>query len=243
MDKFLNTSDNGAMTALQTINVSHCEYADDIASNTAHHLQLQLDRFHTYTTLKGLTLNGHKTKTMAFFCSNPPVFCYSGTPLEDVHRFRYLGTSLHWATLGRCGKMTNASNQMAHNYAGAIVRVWMICSELGIKNRKHVMLWIFLCTLCRPIWMSSLGYKHSHIKIFCYNQRPHRPRLLSKDAVGCKTKHKYILPVLLDCPSADLANTWVKHHHLSCSPSCSSNRLRDFFSLALYVHECIECCA
>jgi len=39
------------MTALQTAKVSRCEYADDIAltTNTAHHLQLQLYQFHTYT--------------------------------------------------------------------------------------------------------------------------------------------------------------------------------------------------
>ncbi len=75
LGKFLNTSD-GAMTALQTAKISHCEYADDIAltTNTAHHLQLQLDGFHTYTALKGLTLNVHKTKIMAFYCSNPPMF-------------------------------------------------------------------------------------------------------------------------------------------------------------------------
>ncbi len=80
LGKFLNMSVYGAMTALQTTKVSHCEYTDDIAltTNTAHHLQLQLDRFHTYTALKGLMLNVHKTKTMAFFCSDPPIFCYSG---------------------------------------------------------------------------------------------------------------------------------------------------------------------
>ncbi len=144
LGKFLNTSDHGAMTALQTTKVSHCEYADDIAltTNTAHHLQLQLDRFHTYTTLKGLTLNVQKNKTMAFFCSNPPVFHYSGTQLENVQEYKYLGT-----TLSHNGKMTNASNQMACNFAGAILRlvarVWRICSELGIKNRKHAMLFIF----------------------------------------------------------------------------------------------------
>jgi len=46
------------MTALQTTKISRSEYADDIAltTNTAYHLQLQLDRFHTYTTVKGLTL-------------------------------------------------------------------------------------------------------------------------------------------------------------------------------------------
>jgi len=43
-------------------------------------------------------------------------------------------------TLGHNGKMTDASNQMARNFAGAIARVWRLCSELGIKNRKHAML-------------------------------------------------------------------------------------------------------
>jgi len=55
--------------------------------------------------------------------------------------------------------------------------------------------------------------------------------------------------VLLDCPSADLANLQVKHHQLFRSPPGSSNRLRDFISradtkgLALFVYECSECCA
>jgi len=144
------------MAALQTTKVSHCEYADDIAltTNTADHLQLQLDRFHTYTTLKGLMLNVHKTKTMAFFCSNPPVLCYNGTPLENVQDLKHFGT-----TLSHNGKMINASNQMARNFAGASARVWRICSELGIKSRKHAMLWtleVFALSAV-PVWMSSLG--------------------------------------------------------------------------------------
>jgi len=55
--------------------------------------------------------------------------------------------------------------------------------------------------------------------------------------------------VLLDCPSADLANLRVKHRQLFRSPSRNLNRLRDFISqadtkgLALYVHECLEYCA
>jgi len=72
---------------------------------------------------------------MAFFCSNPPIFRYGGTQLENVQEFKYLGT-----TLSHTGKMTIASNQMVRNFAGAIARVWRICSELGIKNRKHAML-------------------------------------------------------------------------------------------------------
>jgi len=59
---------------------------------------------------------------------------------------------------------------------------------------------------------------------------------------------------LLDCPSADLAELRIKHYHLFCTalePSLAGNlsRLRVFVSqadtkgLALFVHECLECCA
>jgi len=75
---------------------------------------------------------------MAFFCSNPPIFRYSGTPLKNVREFEYLGM-----TLSHTGKMINVSNQMARNFARAIARAWRNRSELGIKNRKHAMLWIF----------------------------------------------------------------------------------------------------
>jgi len=61
-----------------------------LPNGSAHHLQLQLDRFHTYTTMKGLMLNAHKTKIMAFFCSNLPVFCYK-TLLKNVQEFKDLG--------------------------------------------------------------------------------------------------------------------------------------------------------
>ncbi len=107
------------MTALQITKASHSEYADIIAltTNNAHHLQLQLDKFLSYTTVKGLTLDAHKTKIMDFFCSNPPVICYNGIPLENDQKFRYLGM-----TLSHNGRMTNASNQMARNFAGAIVK-------------------------------------------------------------------------------------------------------------------------
>jgi len=77
------------MAALQTTRVSNREYADDIAliTNTAHHLQLQLDRFYTCAAVKGLTLNVHKTKTMAFYWSNPPIFRFSGTQPANVQEF------------------------------------------------------------------------------------------------------------------------------------------------------------
>ncbi len=139
LGQFLNMLDRGAMTALQTTEVSHCNYADDIElpllPTTSSPNSTNL---HTHTTLKGLTLNAQKIKTMAFFCSNPPVFRYSDTLLENVQEFKYLGM-----TLSHNGKTTNASIQMARNFAGAIARVWRICSKLGKKNRKHAMLRIF----------------------------------------------------------------------------------------------------
>ena len=46
MDRFL-TVQRGAATALDSIQIPHCDYADDIAltSNTAKNLQLQLNKF------------------------------------------------------------------------------------------------------------------------------------------------------------------------------------------------------
>ncbi len=48
----------------------------------------------------------------------------------------------------------------------------------------------------KSLWTSSLGYIYSHTQIFCNNQSPFPPRLLSKDVVGCETKHKHILPTI-----------------------------------------------
>jgi len=58
----------------------------------------------------------------------------------------------------------------------------------------HALDLLSLCTLSRPLWMSSVGYKDSDIQIICYNQSPHPPRFLSKGTVGCKTKHEHTLP-------------------------------------------------
>jgi len=70
--------------------VSHSEYAHNIAllANTAPHLQLQLDKFHTYTIAKRLALNTHETKVMAFFCSNPPILAHYGTTLNIAQQSR-----------------------------------------------------------------------------------------------------------------------------------------------------------
>jgi len=59
LGRLLNTPERGALTALEAIQVSHTEYADDIAlvANTAQQLQFQLDRFYDYTYIKGLMLS------------------------------------------------------------------------------------------------------------------------------------------------------------------------------------------
>jgi len=162
---------------LQTTKVSHFEYADGIAltTSTAHHLQLQLDRSHTYTTTKGLMLNARKTKSMAFFCSNPTGVSLQWHSPWECARILKMGM-----TLGHNGKMTDASNQMARNFAGAIARVWRLCSELGIKNRKHAMLWIFyfqvfaLCLNGCQVWATSTSTfdssanTNAHIHHVCF---------------------------------------------------------------------------
>ena len=67
IDRFL-TVQRGAATALDSVQVPHCDYADDIAltSNTAECLQFQLNKFHNYTRFKGLKLNTDKTKVIFF---------------------------------------------------------------------------------------------------------------------------------------------------------------------------------
>ena len=68
IDRFL-TVQRRAATALDSVQVPHCDYADDIAltSNTAECLQFQLNKFHNYTRFRGLKLNTNKTKVMVFF--------------------------------------------------------------------------------------------------------------------------------------------------------------------------------
>ena len=98
IDRFL-TMQRGAATALDSVQVPHCDYADDIAltSNTADCLQFQLDKFHNYTRFKGLKLNTDETKVIVFFSKDTsaiPTFTYDGTPLEIVTHFKYLGFTL-----------------------------------------------------------------------------------------------------------------------------------------------------
>jgi len=74
---------------------------------------------------------------------------------------------------------------------------------------------------------------------------PYKLRICTKCNWHCVQDVEH---VLLDCPSADLANLRIKQSNLFRAPSRSSNRLRVFISqadtkgLALYVHECLECC-
>ena len=128
MDKFL-TVQRGAATALDSIRIPHCDYADiALTSSTAEHLQLQLTKFYDYTHVKGLKLNTDKTKVMVFFSrgnSAIPTFTYNGTPLELVTEFKYLVITLT-LTLTRDGSMLTAAIKMADNFRSAIARVYRI---------------------------------------------------------------------------------------------------------------------
>ena len=102
----------GAATALDSVQVPLCDYADDIAltSNTAECLQLQLNKFHNYTRFRGLKLNTDKTKVMVFFSKDThaiPTFTYDGTPLELVTHFKCIGF-----TLTRDGSMHTAAEKI-----------------------------------------------------------------------------------------------------------------------------------
>jgi hypothetical protein len=83
MDRFL-TAQRGAATALDSVQIPHCDYADDIAltSNTAENLQLQLNKLYDYTRFKGLKLNIDKTKVMVFFSKDT-----SAIPTCDSHHY------------------------------------------------------------------------------------------------------------------------------------------------------------
>jgi len=92
------------------------------------------------------------------------------------------------------GKMAYASNQMARNFDGAIARAWRICSELGIKNRKHAKLWGFKSSHSLQAYIDAkFGIQiFSHSNLLQPSPRP--PCLPSLEALGCETKHEYTLP-------------------------------------------------
>ena len=107
MDRFL-TVQRGDANALDSVQIPHCDYADDIAltSNTAENLQLQLNKFYDFTRFKGLKLNTDKTKVMVFFSSGNstiPTFTYDSTPLELVNEFKYL--KITFTRDGRCSQL------------------------------------------------------------------------------------------------------------------------------------------
>jgi len=64
IDRFF-TVQRDADTALDSVQVPHCDYADDIAltSNTAECLQFQLNQFHNYTRF-----NSHGLLQLGYFC-------------------------------------------------------------------------------------------------------------------------------------------------------------------------------
>jgi hypothetical protein len=160
------TVQRGAATALDSVQIPHCDYADDIAltSNTAECLQFQLNKFHNYTRFKGLKLNTDKTKIVVFFSKDTsaiPTFTYDGTPLELVTEFKYLEI-----TLTRDGSMLTAAEKMADNFRSAIARVYRIGDSKGIKQAQktcHAMAFPGLCFDSWSLRLSSMGHFFSDI--------------------------------------------------------------------------------
>ena len=164
MDRFL-TVQRDAATALDSVKIPHCDYADDIAltSNTAGNLQLQLNKFYDYTRFKGLKLSTYKTKVMVFFSRGNfaiSTFTYDGTSQELVTEFKSLGITL------RDGSMLTAAKKMADNFKSAIARVYRIGDSKGIKQAQktcHAMAFPGLCFDSWSLRLSSMGHFFSDI--------------------------------------------------------------------------------
>jgi len=102
--------------------------------------------------------------------------------------------------------------------------------------------------------LSRLRLSGHNLNIEHLRQQQHRVpcelKICTKCNRHCVQDEEHVLLLrVLDCPNADLANLRVKHHQLFCSSPGSSNRLNDFISqadtkgLALFIYECLECCA
>ena len=180
LDRHLDTEVKGAITAIATVRISHCDYADDIMilTNSADDLQSQLNRLSTFARSKRLTVNTDKTKVLVFFSTDTttlPTFTCNGAPLEFVTEFKYLGIMLN-----RNGKMDAAATQMSRTFMGAIARVRTAGIKFGIWNRKHAMLWLFQSFALTAglygcqIWatnklsFSSSSHTEAHIRHTCF---------------------------------------------------------------------------
>ena len=190
MDRFL-TVQRDAATALDPVQIPHCDYADDIAltSNT-----LKVCRS-CYTRCKKLRLNTDKTKCMVLFSKIPAIFTfkYDGTPLKLVIQFKYLGI-----TLTRDGSMHTAAEKMADNLRLAIATVYRTSSSKGITHIKHAMLLLFqLFALTAglygcQVWATfSLTYDSSvttraHVLHFGFIRKVLMLNACSAKQVGCQ---------------------------------------------------------
>ena len=132
IDRFL-TVQRGAATALDSVQVPHCDYADDISltSNTAECLQFQLNNFHNYTRF-----NSHGLLQLGYFCD--PHLHVRWHTSRTCHSFQ-----IPWITSHSWWKYNTAAETMADNLRLAVARVYRTGSSKGITHRKHAMLWLF----------------------------------------------------------------------------------------------------
>ena len=138
IDRFL-TVQRGASTALDSAQIPHCDYADDIAltSNTAENLQLapteQILGLYAFC-LKDSSWTVTKQKSWSSSRGNSaiPTFTYDGTPLEPATYIEYLGI-----ILTHDGSMLTAAENMADNFRSAVTRVYRIGDMLYSKGTKQ----------------------------------------------------------------------------------------------------------
>ena len=94
MDRFL-TVQRDAATALDSVRIPHCDYADDnaLTSNTAENLQLQLNKLYDYTRFKGLKLKW-QNKTHAHTLTHTHTHTHKNTHTH-THTNKHTHTHTH----------------------------------------------------------------------------------------------------------------------------------------------------
>ena len=117
-------------------------YADDLAlpSRSEHGLQTLLDRLETYCSKWRLTVNVPKTKVVVFDsrrCAPPrddSHFTYSGQPLENVEKFKYVGLWFHESGRVRhtLNEIVSASRRAMSSCIGRVTRLGPVPVSLKI---------------------------------------------------------------------------------------------------------------
>jgi len=133
----------GAVTGTESLRVASLLFADDLVltSNSIAQLQKMLRRLQSYAANKGLVVNTGKSQVVNFNSyvhSNIPDVFYDGRKLEKRGSFKYLGM-----LFDKHLNLDKAIEQAAQPFAAAIRRVRELGYKWGVRDRPHVMLWLF----------------------------------------------------------------------------------------------------